>query len=75
MPVEALASGKPVIGLNKGGLRDIINNEHIGVLYDNENEDSLSQAIQEFEKRFETDPQKCRERAKEFSVETFFRKK
>ena len=74
VPVEALASGKPVIGLNKGGLRDIINNEHIGVLYDNENEDSLIQAIKEFEKKFEFDPLKCRERAKEFSVKTFSEK-
>ena len=48
--VEALASGKPVIGLNRGGTPEIVS-ANCGVLYEEPTESSLHQALREFDKK------------------------
>jgi glycosyltransferase involved in cell wall biosynthesis len=49
--VEALASGKPVIALGRGGASEIVPDDKVfgGVLYDNPNEDDLESALRRFE--------------------------
>lgn len=46
--VEALASGKPVIALGRGGAREIVSPES-GVLYNDATEEGLEQALARFE--------------------------
>ena len=46
--VEALASGKPVVGLNRGGTREIVGAD-CGVLYEQAAESSLHQALEELD--------------------------
>jgi glycosyltransferase involved in cell wall biosynthesis len=47
--VEALASGKPVIALARGGALEIVENGH-GVLYPEQNEVSLEDALRSFDR-------------------------
>jgi glycosyltransferase involved in cell wall biosynthesis len=69
VPVEALASGCPVIALKIGGVLDSLN-EETAVLYNDPTEKGLTQAIQDFEGRF-FDENKLRVRASLFSQENF----
>jgi glycosyltransferase involved in cell wall biosynthesis len=46
--VEALASGKPVVGLNRGGTREIVGANN-GVLYDQPTESCLHRALQQLD--------------------------
>jgi len=45
VPVEALASGTPVIGANSGGLKETVKNNHNGILLDDITSEKLSSAI------------------------------
>jgi glycosyltransferase involved in cell wall biosynthesis len=45
VPVEALASGTPVIAYNRGGINDIVENGVSGVLFNDQNEDAVANAI------------------------------
>lgn len=49
--IEALASGKPVIGTFNGGAEDIIN-ENVGILTEIDNVDKLSDAMEYIEKNY-----------------------
>jgi glycosyltransferase involved in cell wall biosynthesis len=49
-PVEALASGRPVIALGRGGAREVVAAD-CGVLYDEPTDGGLERAIAEFETR------------------------
>lgn len=77
-PVEAMASGKPVIACNEGGYKETIINEKTGILIDNINADKLANAIKEIEKELGKNPKKyknaCIKRAKEFDVKVFIKK-
>jgi glycosyltransferase involved in cell wall biosynthesis len=69
--VEALASGKPVIAVARGGSMEIVQNG-CGLLYDDTEPDSLQKAIVAFERvenRF--DPGLMIESAERFSEEAF----
>jgi glycosyltransferase involved in cell wall biosynthesis len=72
--VEALASGKPVIALSRGGALDIVENG-CGVLYAEPVESSLEDALRIFD-RVESliDPAQLKLRASEFSAEVFERR-
>jgi len=71
--VEAQATGLPVIAYNKGGVCDIVNHKKTGILYDNQDIDSLNNAIEEFEslKFYEDD---LRENSLRFSKDKFLEK-
>ncbi len=49
VPVEAEACGRPVIAYGKGGALDTVIPEKTGVLFYEQTEDSLAEAIQKFE--------------------------
>jgi glycosyltransferase involved in cell wall biosynthesis len=71
VPVEAIASGCPVIGLAVGGLLDSMTNE-TAVFYSDASAEGLYRAIREFEEKeatFSTDV--LRRRASEFSQDQF----
>jgi glycosyltransferase involved in cell wall biosynthesis len=69
--VEALASGKPVIGLGRGGSLEIVGNSG-GVLYEQPDEESLDEALRTFDRSAHTiDPQRLMARASRFSEAAF----
>lgn len=53
VPVEAMASGKPVIALAKGGALDTVVDGVTGILFHQSNPESLIAAIERFESREE----------------------
>ncbi len=77
-PVEAMASGKPVIAPNEGGCKETIINGKTGVLIDDINEDKLAEAIKKLGKEIEKNPLKykksCQTQAKNFDTKIFIEK-
>lgn len=72
VPVECMASGRPVIAYARGGALDTVRDGETGVLFDRQTVDSMSDAIL----RFETAPLRLSahgiaEHARSFSRETF----
>ena len=70
VPVEAMASGRPVLALNLGGARETVLPGRTGELYEDAGTDALVDALQRFQPD-DFDPQACRARAEEFSVDRF----
>lgn len=72
VPVEAMASGRPVIAYGKGGALETVEKGKTGMFFRNQTEESLISAIQIFEKNESLfNPETCREHAKKFSSENF----
>jgi len=77
-PVEAQASGTPVVALGKGGSRETIRGlDHArptGVFFDQQTVPAVQLALQQFEREHERVlPSACRENAAQFSAERFRR--
>ncbi|MEJ2634266.1 MAG: glycosyltransferase [Calditrichia bacterium] len=77
VPVEAMACGKPVIAYGKGGaLETVIGVEEggggqpTGVFFNRQTEESLMEAMEDFEKR-EWNPDSISEHAKKFDKKNF----
>jgi len=73
-PVEAMASGKPVIAPNEGGYKETVINGETGILIDELSSDSLVQTIKEVGKNPEKYKEACIKRAKEFDTHIFIEK-
>lgn len=71
-PVEALASGCPVIAFKEGGALDYIKNGKNGILFEKQTVSSLAEAILEFEKK-KFERAGIVKSAREFSTERFNR--
>lgn len=72
IPVEVLASGRPVIGLAKGGLLDIVGDMKLGQLFPDASVASLQHSIELFEQDDFADFQDaCVERSRSFSKDIF----
>ncbi len=70
VPVEAAASGRPVIAYKKGGVEETIITGVTGLFFESQTKESLISAIKEFEKQ-EFDPKKIREQAEKFDTKVF----
>jgi len=71
-PVEAMASGRPVIALGRGGALDTVVDGHNGVLFTEASIEGLVEAIQRFERLEHIfDPQAIRAHAESFSRTRF----
>ena len=68
--VEAQACGKPVIAFGKGGALDTVIDKKTGILFKEQNVESLENAIMEFEK-MKFDKREIREHAEKFSEKRF----
>lgn len=77
-PVEAMASGKPVIAPNEGGYKETVLNGKTGILIDDINENKLADAIKKLGKEIEENPLKyknaCQAQAKNFDIKIFIKK-
>ena len=70
VPLEAMASGRPVIAYRGGGARETIIENETGIFFDIQTPEAIIEAVQRFSgKRF--DYERCRSRAEEFSVARF----
>lgn len=69
-PVEAMAAGKPVIGIDEGGVAETVVNGRTGTLFSGQALQSLVDAIERLDS-MTIDPAACRARAETFSVDTF----
>lgn len=72
LPIEAMATGTPVIAFGKGGARETIVEHETGLFFPEQTAASIKEAVLAFERR-EWDPRKCRARAEKFSTEVFRR--
>lgn len=68
MPVEAMASGTPVIGLDKGGVSETVISGQTGYLIEHIENEQLIEALAIAEN---IDPLQCQQRSKRFSKEEF----
>jgi len=71
--VEALAAGTPIIGYNKGGTLDIVQDGESGVLFDKQSAESVIEAIKRAEKTNFL-PGTLRRKAKRFDKSLFITK-
>ena len=69
-PIEALATGTPILAFNKGGSQDYIQEGKNGVFFDEQSAESILNAIKKFEK-LNFDAKKVSESAKSFSKYNF----
>ena len=69
-PVEALATGCPVIAFKEGGAKDYVTDKKNGVLFEKQTASSLADAIVEFEK-LEFDRKEVSKTADSFSEKRF----
>lgn len=74
VPVEANASGRPVIGFGHGGLRDTIVPGETGLFFDTQTPESLMSAVEEFQRwRRHFDPADALNNVQRFAPEHFDR--
>jgi len=77
-PLEAMASGKPVIAPNEGGYKETIINKKTGILIDDINEEKLIKSIKEINKELEINPLKykniCQKQSKKYDTKIFIKK-
>lgn len=71
-PVEAMASGKPVLAYGRGGALETIVPQKTGLFFTESTKESLCAALQEME-QVKFDPQVCRAQAEKFSTANFKR--
>lgn len=71
-PVEAMASGRPVVGYARGGLLDTVESERTGIFFDSQETEALIDAVARMEAFLEHfDPRHAIERAAHFSPASF----
>ena len=71
--VESIACGTPVIGYNRGGTAEIVQDGVSGLLFDDQTEEGLIDAVRRFE-NMSLNPRTVAETAKGYSVENFRKK-
>lgn len=72
IPVEALASGTPVIAYGRGGVKDTVEDGQNGIFFYNQTEEDLLAAIERFEEQEDSfDPARLALEAKRFTEENF----
>lgn len=71
-PIEAMASGVPVIAYKKGGALETIEEGETGLFFKKQSPDSLAEKVKEFKgKEEQFNRGKIQNQAKNFSLETF----
>ena len=70
VPLEAMASGRPVLALNRGGARETVVAGVTGRFYEDTGVEALIDALKTF-RPDDFDPLACRLRAEEFSIGRF----
>ncbi len=73
VPVEVMASGRPVIAFDRGGARDTVLNGITGLLFRDQTPEALVEAVKEFEGRrlYDVDTAALVRHAQQFSEKNF----
>ena len=72
VPIEAMASGRPVIAYNKGGLKDTVKEGLTGIFFDEQTPESLEEAVLRFEEQEDMfDPSAIKAHAAAYNKESF----
>lgn len=69
-PLEAMASGRPVIAYSKGGVSESVLARQTGLFFHDQTTQALASAVEEFEGR-DWSPSVCRDRSEQFSRRRF----
>ena len=70
VPLESMASGKPVIAYGSGGALETIVESKTGVFFREMSEESLIETVKKFE-AMDFDPEACRAQAEKFDISVF----
>lgn len=71
-PLEAMASGRPVIAFHGGGALDTIIEDKTGIFFDNQTPQDLAEAIEQYQKdKKKFKPETLREHASTFDTRVF----
>lgn len=73
IPLEAQACGTPVIAYGRGGALETVVHGKTGIHFTEQNQESLTDAIQSFEDNFSFDPVIIRKHAERFSRDRFIK--
>jgi glycosyltransferase involved in cell wall biosynthesis len=79
-PVEAMASGKPVIACNEGGYKETVIDGKTGILIDDINEEKLAEAVRKMSLELKSKKNHlkykkvCQQQAKKFDTKVFIEK-
>lgn len=72
LPVEAMASGRPVIAFDAGGARETVSTPEVGMRFNPQSKEALTEALDDFETIEDTmDPLAIRQHAAKFSSAVF----
>jgi glycosyltransferase involved in cell wall biosynthesis len=72
IPVEANASGRPVIAYGRGGATDSVRPRETGLFFHEQTVDALIEAVEQFERWLpEFDPRSAQDNARRFAPEAF----
>lgn len=72
IPVEVMASGRPVIAFAKGGVLDTVKHQETGILYQSPSVEGLMGAMASFEAEMDAfTPANCVKQAQKFSTQIF----
>lgn len=71
VPLEAMASGTPVIAFRKGGATETVVEGVSGLFFDEQTEKALNQAVEQFETQTQFKPQAIRDYVKKFDKDRF----
>lgn len=70
VPLESMASGRPVIAYRAGGATETIVENETGIFFNEQNEESLQVAIEKFQS-MDFKSEACRKQAEKFDVSVF----
>ena len=70
VPLESMASGRPVIAYRAGGSMETIVENKTGIFFDEQTPESLQMAIEKFH-NFDFKPEYCRKQAEKFDINIF----
>jgi len=70
VPLEAMASGRPVIAYRGGGAEETIIENETGMFFETQTLEAIIDAVNKFSGQ-EFSPARCRSRAEEFSIDCF----
>jgi len=70
VPLEAMASGRPVVAYNAGGAAETVINNETGLLFNEQTEASLMETLKAFNQT-NFKPEACQAQAEKFGIEVF----
>jgi glycosyltransferase involved in cell wall biosynthesis len=73
VPVEAMASGRPVVAFGRGGAKETVLRGATGVFFEKQTVDAVAQAVRSLA-HMDVNPERIAAHARQFGREQFFRK-